>query len=115
VQPATYRRLAELPEARIAALASQKRSGDWVRVSVELNNLGDSIALMNKVTLRHANTGERVLPAYASDNYISLLPGESRRIEIECPAAGVHGTLEIALEGWNARPVTVLCRQSPSG
>jgi hypothetical protein len=114
-QPATYRRLAELPEASVAVSASQKRSGDWVRVSVDLNNQGNSIALMNKVTLRHANAGARVLPAYASDNYVSFLPGESRRIEIECPASGVHGALEIALEGWNAHPVTVLCRQSPSG
>ncbi|MBZ5495077.1 MAG: glycoside hydrolase family 2 [Acidobacteriia bacterium] len=111
-QPATFRKLNELPVVTVAGSATLKQTGDWVRVTIDLTNQGASVALMNKVTLRHANAAGRVLPAYASDNYVSLLPGQSRRIEVECPAGAVHGELEIGLEGWNTRPVSILCIKS---
>ena len=42
----------------------------------------------------------RVLPAYYSDNYVSLLPGESKEIVIECTKAA-KGGVTIGLRGWN--------------
>ena len=54
---------------------------------VELRNTGTTVALANKLTLLNAKDGSRILPAYYTDNYVSLLPGESREIEIEYPAA----------------------------
>jgi hypothetical protein len=112
-QPGAYQKLNELPPSALVGSAQMERSGDWVRVSVDLTNKGTGIALMNKVTLRHAKAGARVLPAYVSDNYVSLLPGETRRIGIECPANAVHGELEIGLEGWNTQPATIPCLQAP--
>ncbi len=112
-QTSAYRKLSELPAAPVRIAAGQRRAGDWVRVGIDLTNQGAAIALMNKVTLRHITGGERVLPVYASDNYVSLLPGESRRIELECPASAIHGQLEIALDGWNTRPLAVPCQQAP--
>jgi len=43
-------------------------------------------ALQVKLVLQAAD-GSRILPAYYSDNYISLLPGEQQDIEIAYPAA----------------------------
>jgi len=71
------------------------------RVEVELTNYGEGVALAAEVVLRDAATGERVLPAYASDNYVSLVPGERRRIDIEVP--GAARGMEIELKGWNVR------------
>ncbi len=53
---------------------------------------------MIKPTLRTPD-GQRVLPAFASDGYLSLVPGESRTVEIEAPTA--KGALQVGLEGWN--------------
>ncbi len=50
--------------------------------------------------------GERVLPVYYDDNYVALLPGESRRIEVQCPA-GPAPCAKVALRGWNAEPLEV--------
>lgn len=36
---------------------------------------------------RVGSAAARVLPAYASDNFVSLLPGERRRITLEIPAS----------------------------
>jgi Exo-beta-D-glucosaminidase Ig-fold domain len=42
-----------------------------------------------------------VLPVYYDDNYVSLLPGESRRIEVLCPLRSAR-CAKLALRGWNA-------------
>ena len=49
-------------------------------------------------------TGARVLPVYASDNCISLLPGERRRVHIEVPAP-TRG-MNVEVKGWNVRAAT---------
>jgi len=43
----------------------------------------------------------RALPTYYGDNYVSLLPGETKEIEIESPASAVKGGLTLGLHGWN--------------
>jgi hypothetical protein len=58
--------------------------------------------LANKLTVVNAANKTRILPAYCSDNYISLLPGETRTVEVEYPSAAAHGAAEINLRGWNA-------------
>jgi hypothetical protein len=58
--------------------------------------------------LVNSTTGERILPAYYSDNYVSLLPGESRAIHVEYPAAAAGGTVPaLTLRGFNLPPRSV--------
>ena len=54
-----------------------------------------------KLTLLQADGKTRVLPAYYSDNYVSLLPGEKKEVLIECSKAAVKDGISIALRGWN--------------
>ena len=58
----------------------------------------------SKLTLLNASDGTRILPAYYSDNYVSLLPGETREIEIEYPASAAKGAAQVAMRGWNVAP-----------
>ncbi len=106
-----YRRLNDLPQMDVTGFGTVTRSADWIRVRIELVNSGSRVALMNKVTLRDASTslGLPVLPAYASDNYVSLLPGEHRQIVVECPVGAVKSNrrLEATIEGWNTRPAII--------
>jgi len=101
VDNASYRRLNRLPAASLSATAKSARKGENIRVRVELRNAGTTAALVNKLTLLNASDGSRILPAYYSDNYLSLLPGESREIEIEYPAKSANGPAQVALRGWN--------------
>ncbi len=98
---ASYRRLNRLPLASLSATAKSTRSGDNIRVQVELRNTGPTVSLENKLTLVTAADGSRILPAYYTDNYISLLPGESREVEIEYPAKSANGPAQLLLRGWN--------------
>jgi hypothetical protein len=98
---ASYRRLNRLPAASLSATAKSTRTGDNIRVKVQLSNAGTTVSLVNKLTIVNATDSSRILPAYYSDNYVSLLPGESREIEIEYPAESATGPAQVALRGWN--------------
>lgn len=87
----------------VTLAASTARRDNEAIVTVTINNPGREPALLNKVTLLHAD-GSRVLPAYASDNYVSLLPGESRKISIALPADQAEHEMLAAVRGWNSIP-----------
>jgi len=107
--------LNELPTVTLTARAEElegKIAGRRL-LAITLENPTHSIALMAHVQLRR-KSGERVLPVFYSDNYVSLVPGESKTIAIEAAASdfqGPDGKEEdplIVLDGWNVTvaPVT---------
>ena len=56
---------------------------------------------MAHVQLRR-KSGERVLPVFYSDNYVSLVPGESKTIDIDAAERDFHGeSALIVVDGWN--------------
>ena len=79
----SYRELTHLAPTLLKASASSARVGDMVRVKVELSNTTATSSLANKLTLLNAGDKTRILPAYFTDNYISLLLGEMRTVEFE--------------------------------
>jgi hypothetical protein len=97
----SYRELNALPPATLTMHVDSHAEGKDTVVSVELTNTGKVVSLANKLTLLMATTHARVLPAYYSDNYVSLLPGQSQSVEIEVPKGAGRGALEVALRGWN--------------
>jgi hypothetical protein len=55
------------------------------------------------VTLNESD-GKEVLPAFYSDNYISLLPNEDRTVTIDVPKAQASRGLRVTVRGWNVVP-----------
>jgi hypothetical protein len=96
-----YRLLDGLGRANILATATKEPSTTEEIIRVLLKNNGDIPAIEIKLTPNDAVTGERLLPAYLSDNYISLLPGEERTIIIHLPKESHHAKLSFGLHGWN--------------
>ena len=57
---------------------------------------------MAHLQLRRKRSGERVLPVYYSDNYVSLLPNETRTITIEAATSDLKGDdALVVVDGWN--------------
>lgn len=98
---ATLRELNALPPAAIKASASVSTANGERKATVTLTNSGAVPAILVKLTLEGASTGHRILPAYYSDNYISLLSGEQRAITVEFPAG--TDTPAFGLRGWNLK------------
>jgi len=100
-ESADYRKLNRLPAAQLAVTTNAAHEKDQVRIHVRLENIGTTAAIETKLTLLESDGATRVLPAYYGDNYVSLLPGENREIEIESPASAVKNGLTLGLRGWN--------------
>ena len=67
-----------------------------------LSNDTKTPALLVRLKTLIGNTEERVLPVYYDDNYISLMPGESKTISFEFDAKRLNGAnMSFAVEGWN--------------
>ena len=97
---ASHRRLMELAVQPIGVSARARNVDEGTRVDVVLTNRGRAPTLEAKITMLDEK-GVRVLPVYYEDNYISLLPGESRQIEVLCPSSSAR-CAKLALRGWNA-------------
>jgi len=101
---ASYRALNRLPRVKLTARAASRRDGTEQVTVVDLANPSATAAIATKLTMFAAN-GEQILPAYFSDNYVSLLPGDRRRIEVRYPARAATGSVSVRLRGWNVVPV----------
>jgi hypothetical protein len=98
-----------LPTAKLDATITRHDSGDRLGLEVTLKNPGSSYALMAHLQLRRRSSGDRVLPVFYSDNYLSLAPGESRTVTIDAALADLKGdTPLVVVDGWNidVTPVT---------
>ena len=62
----------------------------------EVTNTSGNIAMNLKFNLCDPQTGEIILPAYFSDGYFHLLPGEKKTIQMHSPSTGA-----IMAEGYN--------------
>lgn len=98
------RLLVGMPAQRVSLSVSRLSQTSESHVHIRVRNEGSIPVLAVKLTLLNAD-GKRILPAYYSDNYISLLPHESRDIEIDFPGAP-HGAC--AVRGWNVVPGRVV-------
>ncbi len=107
-QDSGYRKLNTLTPVTLGSRAVQHRDGEEMVVEVDLTNSSAVPALEAKLTLEDGRTGERILPAYLSDNYVSLLPGETEHVTVRYPVRG--GAAKLGLRGWNVVEGTVAVR-----
>jgi hypothetical protein len=103
--PENADQLAELnnmPGVRLIARATWSETNGVSTIHLVLHNPSKYIALMAHVQLRQKDTSMRVLPAYYSGNYVSLLGGEDQEIDITCSADALKGTSPLVMvDGWN--------------
>ena len=93
-----------MPSFRARLIASHDEAGVR-RVQVEVTNTTSTTALSVKFNIRRAANGEAILPAYISEGYIHLLPGERRIVEAEFSA---EDDAFLSAEGYNFDRVELL-------
>ncbi|RRA50166.1 glycoside hydrolase family 2 [Acidipila sp. EB88] len=99
-----YRALDALAPARVTLTARDLPHSDAPgtrRLEVLLHNTSTVAALNTKLVTLRTHDGAEVLPAFYSDNYISLLPGEQRTVTIDIPANNAAEAVLLKLRGWN--------------
>jgi hypothetical protein len=96
------------PKVKVTAgIGNVTRSGARRALTATVRNSGSAVAAMVRLSLLDGASGDRVLPTLYSDNYLWLLPGESRTLSLSWPAEALpSGDPALRVEGYNA-PATV--------
>jgi beta-galactosidase/beta-glucuronidase len=92
-----YSGLNEIAKSKLTVTAKRLTKG---KISVTLTNSKQApVAFFNRVSLVNPTTKERVLPVFSSDNYVSVLPGESKTVVLDynLPVANP----KVSIKGWN--------------
>ena len=91
-----------LPKVTVEAnTAIEQRGGQWV-LTTELHNTSAQPALMVRVKAVREQTGDRILPALYSDNYVALMPDERKTIVTKLEDADTRGERpRVVVEGFN--------------
>ena len=69
-------------------------------ITVELANRGDRIAFFIELLLTDGQTGEPIVPIFWQDNYVTLLPDETRTVSTAFSGPTCMPILTV--RGWNA-------------
>jgi exo-1,4-beta-D-glucosaminidase len=105
--------LNHLPQVRLQATARLAPGQNATSVLVTLRNLDKYLAFQVRLAVNQGPSGGEVLPVLWDDNYVTLLPGESKVVRAtyltaQRPKSGAV----LKVDGWNFDPVTV--RLSPA-
>jgi len=96
-----FRYLNQLKDVQVSM--DDERLNDGT-IKIKLKNEGNTPALWNHLQIYDSKSNERILPAFYSDNYFSLLPGESKTVTIDVPK-GVRkeaADMSVELSGYNS-------------
>jgi exo-1,4-beta-D-glucosaminidase len=100
--------LQTLPNADVEATGSILPGPDGPVAHVLLRNSSDHLAFQVRLGIRKSGQTQEILPVFWDDNYLELMPGESRNVTAHyLPSTAVFGGVELAVSGWNIAPATI--------
>ncbi|KPK86598.1 MAG: beta-glycosidase [Bacteroides sp. SM23_62_1] len=105
LEDGNYQILNDLPVVQLNHSTQVKKSGDkWMLVTT-LSNSSEHPALMIRLKVVGKNSGERILPVFYSDNYVSLMPGEEKVITMKLMDRDTRGEKpDVKISGFNLGP-----------
>jgi len=100
--------LQNLPKAKIEVSASTASTAVGPVVHLRIKNPSDHLAFQVRFGIRKKGQDAEILPVFWDDNYIELMPGESREISAKyLPTSDLSDSLELTLAGWNIESATI--------
>jgi len=96
-----YSGLQKIASSQLQTTAKQIALG---KVEVTLANPANApVAFFNRLSLVDIQTGSRLLPVFYSDNYVSVLPGEHKKIIIDYDTNQYKQLPLVSISGWNLK------------
>jgi exo-1,4-beta-D-glucosaminidase len=108
---ADFRSLNSLPRVSVHMTIGTKQEGERQVTHVQLKNESPSLAFFMRLNLTSCAHGNDILPILWSDNYISLLPGETRDLTATYRARQAEA-IRVDMAGWNVNHSSSACPQS---
>jgi len=91
--------LASLPPAKVTAHAEIESTPRGRELRLQLDNQSTTLAFQLRAAIR-TQSGGLIAPVFWSDNWIELVPGESRTLTALLPENALAAPI-VQLEGWN--------------
>jgi exo-1,4-beta-D-glucosaminidase len=114
--PATHHEdltgLANLPKAKLSAQAAIETTPSGREVVLRLTNPSTTLAFQVHGAIR-TRTGGLISPVFWSDNWIEVLPGETRTLTATLPE-NAGPAPEVQVDGWNIAPETLKPSTAPA-
>ncbi|HET6181062.1 MAG TPA: discoidin domain-containing protein [Candidatus Sulfotelmatobacter sp.] len=102
LEEGNFRTLRKLPKVPVSVTTHVETHGQSWLLTTELGNHSSTPALMVRVKAVREKSGDRILPAIYSDNYVALMPGETRTIQTTLEDMNTRGEHpRIVVEGFN--------------
>ena len=98
--------LATLPTTNVEWNSQIERLNDEQVVRVTVHNIGKNIAFLVHIELKRGHGNDDIAPILWDDNYISLLPGESRTLSATINVRDLGGIGPVVhVDGWNVKAI----------
>jgi exo-1,4-beta-D-glucosaminidase len=101
---ADFTSLSQLPKVSLKVTSRDERKGGEALTHVTIQNPGKSMAFFVRLKVSKGKGGEEILPVLWQDNYISLMPGETRELTASYRVGELGGAKpSIEVSGWNVQ------------
>jgi len=102
LEDGNYQALRDLPVVDLENSTKVQRSGEEWLLTTTLKNSSAYPALMVRLKVIGKRSGERILPVFYSDNYLSLMPGEEKVITMKLNNKDTRGEIPaVEISGFN--------------
>jgi exo-1,4-beta-D-glucosaminidase len=93
-----------MPKVKVDSKMKVIKGERKTNFEVTLENKSDKIAFFIHSAIIDSKTGETFLPVLWSDNYISMLPGESRTLNVEIKNSVLEEkNTQLIIDGYNLK------------
>jgi exo-1,4-beta-D-glucosaminidase len=101
---ADFTGLDKLPMVKLETENSIVNTNGEYEVTVTLKNPGENIAFLVELGITGDKSGKSVVPIIWDDNYVSIVPGESKVIKARFHASSLNGEKPLfRYKGWNVK------------
>lgn len=95
-----FQSLASMPGTSLkTSLKTSRRDGRFI-AEIRLSNKSSKIAFFNQIQFLDA-AGSHVRPSFCTDNFFTLMPGETRTVTVETDESNVTPGAYFQVGGWN--------------
>ena len=99
---ADYTALSQLPKVKLTVKERTERKGEDSITHVTIKNPSKNVAFFVRLKVNKGERGDEILPVVWEDNYISLLPGETREVSATYRASELGAAKPVVqVSGWN--------------
>jgi exo-1,4-beta-D-glucosaminidase len=100
---ADFKQFNYLQPAEVELVQHNEKQEEQYVIEAEITNKSDRIAFFINLTLKDGNN-HTIFPVFWDDNFLSLLPGETKNLHCIVPGSqSVGNGLTLTLSGWNVK------------